>query len=114
MTKPIEIEVDQDGNFTYHPALLRAQVGASIGWTCGDGIFTVRFAEGSPFDQIDFYGSKSGGGGRRARLFSTRFVKATRAIKGKVYHYHVAVERPDSNGNPVIYIDSGCPGVCFP
>ena len=112
MTKPIEIEVDQDGNFTYHPALLRASVGASIGWSCSDGIFTVRFAEGSPFDQIDFYGLESGAGIHR--LFSTPYVEATQAIKGRVYHYHVAVQRADPSGNPVIYIDSGCPGICFP
>jgi len=91
----IRIDVDDCGNMTYTPSMLRVAAGDTVQWRCPLGPFAIMFKETSPFKEgMDAFARDAG------TLSSPRYVADT---KGQ-FHYAVAVY----DGSRV-HMDAGCP-----
>lgn len=97
--QPITIQVDDLGNFTYAPAVRRAEPGEPVSWTCDDP-FVVHFARQSPLRKVEYRPAPKG----------PPYCTAPEAIRNDVqpggYHYVVAVERSGT-----VFVDGGCPEI---
>src|SRR5580704_4798555 len=92
----IKIEVDDQGNFTYYPSMLRVSAGDTIQWECPQHPFAILFKSTTPFlEGMDAHG-------QAGQLSEPRTVAD---VKGH-FSYAVAVFAFGQ-----VRLDCSCPGL---
>src|SRR5215831_10738177 len=97
----IEIEVQDNGNFTYYPAVCHATPEDRINWNA-KGNWATQVTGGTPLART-FYS------GHAEKVEFTDDNKVREGVKG-IFHYAVAVAVPGSPVFPVL-LDAGCPTI---
>jgi hypothetical protein len=97
----VTIHVNELGEFTYEPAVLRIQSGASVSWQCSDGRFVLSFGRRTPLEGVVEVASQPQGD-----LWRTPPQRIDPMRPVGVYSYSVAVASGDG-----IWLDAFCPSV---
>jgi hypothetical protein len=97
----IEMEITDDGDIAYRPAVLHAKEGEKIGWEYRNGLFGLVFPNGTPFDRVEFNSSHSWDTVLMGRRGVFRYSVALVPTRGK--------DKKTVSGNLVL--DAGCPEI---
>jgi hypothetical protein len=97
----VTIHVNELGEFTYEPAVLRIQAGALVSWQCPDGKFVLSFGRQTPLEGVVEVASEHQGD-----FWRTPSLRIDPMRPVGVYSYSVAVANDDG-----IWLDAFCPSV---
>jgi hypothetical protein len=99
----VTIRVNDEGEFSYEPAVLRVTLGTQITWKCPDGEFVISFGRQSPLEGVVEVASSMG---REGDFWASPPQTIDLTVRPGVFSYSVAVATPRG-----VRLDAYCPSV---